>query len=49
MIYVFHDVITSPDGTQEFRIPVRQMYALPIDMVHTSNCFIGTGQAYAFF
>jgi len=46
MMYVFHHVITIPDGAQEFRIPVGQMYALPIDTVHISNRFIGTGQAY---
>ena len=43
---VFHDVITSSDGAQEFRIPVGQMYALQIDTAHTPNRFIGTRQAY---
>jgi len=49
MTYVIHDVITSPDGAQEFRIPIGQMYALPIDTVHTSNRFIGTGPTYTVF
>ena len=49
MMYVIHDVITSPDGAQEFRIPVGQMCALPIDTVHTLNRIIGTGPAYTVF
>ena len=49
MMYVIHDVITSPDGAQEFPRPVGQIYALPVDTVHTSNRFIGARPAYTVY